>query len=122
MHIEYVKANEILDQNTREALIQDGLAETVYEAMGSPVNTTANELVKYMTGSYNRGTKKVLIPIEEVECLLDNIVCTANRYRTLQSEGNEVTVDTVVRAILTTISHFDICIQKAYVEEDLTPF
>lgn len=96
----YKRANEILESHmaSKESMLQE---------LGLPV-------VKNL--AYNRGTKDINLPIEEVEALMEDLLITVNRYRELYHEGNDVTLDNVVSHVITKVSHFDALMHTHYIE------
>jgi hypothetical protein len=96
----YKRTNEILESHMASK------AEMLKE-LGLPVVENL---------AYNRGTKDIKLPIEEVEALMEDLIITVNRYRELQHEGNDVTLDHVVSHVITKVSHFDALMFKYYIE------
>jgi len=110
MHTIYTRENELL---------------TKYNMTEETINTLANALndpslvddLKKITAEYNRGTKSISIPIEEVEHFMSDLIITANRWRELSDNGEQVTIYHVVQNVMSIIGLFDACIYKQYIDQ-----
>lgn len=96
----YERANEIIESHMASK------AEMLRE-MGLPVVKTA---------TYNRGTKYINLPIEEVEAFMEDLLIMVNRYRELYHDGEAVSPDQIVSHVITKVSHFDALMHTHYIE------
>lgn len=103
MDIQYARANEILNDFSKRKLITDfELQELLKSEFGFE---TLDEMAPEHT--YYRNGVDYPISLNELEEVLSDMVITANRWKDLNSESDDITVDMVVDSVISKIAMFN---------------
>lgn len=112
MHNTFTRENEILDAFMRTP---DNLKVQMkaMEVAGADISL---DVLKARSQQYNRGTRQVSVPWDEVESFMADLIIKVNRWKELHEQGEAVTVDDVVNSTLSTIILFDSLMFSHYLE------